>query len=94
MFDIKVDDNKCVILSGRLDASQVDKANSIINSVSESSIIDFTDLEYISSAGLGVFLAAQKRLGDSGHELKLRNLSKHISDVFHYAGLDRIFKIE
>ncbi len=94
MFDIKVDDNKCIILSGRLDASQVDKANSILNSISESSIVDFADLEYISSAGLGVFLATQKRLSESGNKLKLRNLSNHINDVFHYAGLYRIFEIE
>ncbi|HHI03720.1 MAG: anti-anti-sigma factor [Candidatus Zixiibacteriota bacterium] len=94
MFDIKVDDNKHIILSGRLDASQVDKANSVLNLISESSLIDFADLEYISSAGMGLLLAVHKRLSESGHKLKLRNLNNHINDVFHYAGFDRIFEIE
>ncbi len=94
MFDIKVDDNKHIILSGRLDASQVDKANSVLNLISESSIIDFADLEYISSAGMGLLLAVHKRLSESDHKLKLKNLNNHISDIFHYAGFDRIFEIE
>ena len=54
----------------------------------------FENLEYISSAGLSVLLMTQKRLAGDGHELKLVNLSNHISDVFRYAGFDLIFSIE
>lgn len=94
MFDIKIDENKAIKLSGRLDASQVNKANEVFKLISETTIIDFQELEYISSAGMGIFLAVQKRLSESGHSLKLKNLSKHVNDIFHYAGFDRIFEIE
>jgi anti-anti-sigma factor len=49
---------------------------------------------YISSAGLGVFIATQRRLADSGHTLKFRNLNRHISELFRIAGLHAIFDIE
>ena len=94
MFDAKVGNNNTVYLSGRLDASQVPTAAATLEKITTSAIIDFTDLEYISSAGIGELLAVLKRLSDSGQSLKLTNLSKHIRDVFGYAGLDKVFVIE
>lgn len=94
MFDIRIEDGGNVVLSGRLDAAQVEKAHEVLNRVTKSTIVDFKDLQYISSAGLGVLLAAQKRLSQSGNKLKLINMSSHIKDVFHYARFDMIFEIE
>lgn len=94
MFDATIRKSGEILLSGRFDASQVEKAKSAFNQITSSSIVDFKDLEYISSAGLGVLLMTQRRLGESGNGLKLVNLSKHIRDVFKYAGFDRIFEIE
>lgn len=94
MLDIKLGKTSEILLSGRFDASQVDKARTVFDPINESKIVDFTDLDYISSAGLGVLLMTQKRLKDKGDELVLRNLNKHIREVFKYAGFDMIFKIE
>ncbi|MEX2116754.1 MAG: STAS domain-containing protein [Bacteroidota bacterium] len=94
MFDIRINEQGNVILSGRLDAAQTDRAMEILKKVTESVSVDFKDLQYISSAGLGVLLATQKRLGQSGKRLKLINMPKHIRDVFHYARFDMIFEIE
>lgn len=94
MFDIRIENGGNVILSGRLDAAQVEKAHEVLNRVTKSTTVDFKDLQYISSAGLGVLLAAQKRLSQTGSKLKLINLSSHIKDVFHYARFDMIFEIE
>ncbi|MBI4548247.1 MAG: STAS domain-containing protein [Ignavibacteriae bacterium] len=94
MFDVTISDNGEILLSGRFDASQVEKAKSIFNKIEKSSTVDFKDLEYISSAGLGVLLMTQKRLNESGQRLKLINMNKHIWDVFHYAGFNNIFEIE
>ena len=94
MFDIRIEDGGNVVLSGRLDAAQVEKAHEVLNRVTKSTIVDFKDLQYISSAGLGVLLAAQKRLSQTGSRLKLINMSSHIKDVFHYARFDMIFEIE
>ena len=93
MLDIRVEGSE-IRLGGVFDASQVAKAEPVFEQVDQTSVVDFKDLEYVSSAGLSVLLMTQKRLADAGHELKLTNLSNHISDVFRYAGFDLIFSIE
>jgi anti-sigma B factor antagonist len=94
MFDIRVNDQGDVILSGRLDAAQTEKASEILNTLTKSVSVDFKDLQYISSAGLGVLLATQKRLSQSGSRLKLINMNSHIKDVFRFARFDMIFEIQ
>ena len=81
-------------LIGRLDASQVEVAREAMNRLNTSSVIDFGELEYISSAGLGMLLGIQKRLMESGGTLKLINMNRHIREIFRMAGFDRIFVIE
>lgn len=94
MFDIRRTESGDILMSGRLDASQADKARGVLRTIEESCAIDFTDLEYISSLGLGVLLEAQKRLKDAGAGLTLRNLSEHLRELFHLAGFDTVFDIE
>lgn len=94
MLDIRIGENGEILLSGRFDASQVDKAESVFNMITKSTAVNFKALEYISSAGLGVLLMTQKRLSESGNSLKLINMNKHIRDIFQYAGFDMIFEIE
>ncbi|MGA7305259.1 MAG: STAS domain-containing protein [Rhodothermales bacterium] len=93
MLDIRVEDGQ-VFLAGIFDASQVVTAEEVFDKVADSTVVDFTKLEYISSAGLSVLLRTQKRLSEEGGQLTLRNLSSHISDVFRFAGFDLIFQIE
>jgi anti-sigma B factor antagonist len=94
MFDIKQGSDNQVLLIGRFDAAQTGQAREFLNYIEKSCVLDFKDLEYISSAGLGVLLATQKRLSESGHSLKLTNMNPHTRDIFRIAGLDRIFEIE
>ena len=94
MFAIRDGDGGEIVLDGRLDASQTAKAKAFLEDVTESHIVDCTNLEYISSAGLGVLLMTQKKLQGSSGGLNLINVNNHIHDVFHYSGLDRVFKIE
>jgi len=94
MFDVTRTDAGHIVFQGRLDASQADKARKALDAVAESCIIDFSGLDYISSAGLGVLLATQKRLSESGHALAIAGMNRHIRDVFHIAGFDLVFKIE
>jgi len=94
MFDADLTQNDVIELSGRFDASQVDKARAIFDRITNSSTVSFKNLEYISSAGLGVLIATQKRLNESGKKLKLSNLNGHVKDIFYYAGFDKIFEIE
>ena len=94
MFDIQMGSGNEIILSGRFDASQVKKAEAFFKDVKTTCKVNFSALEYISSAGLGVLLAAQKHLKDDGHQLILTKMNKHIRDIFEWARFNMIFKIE
>ena len=93
MLDIKVGNKGEIIMAGRFDASQAVKAETFMAALTESRLVDLGGLEYISSLGLGVLLATQKRLMASGHALKLVNVRGHVREVFHYSGFERIFEI-
>lgn len=93
MFEITEGPNRELILKGRFDASQAEKAKSVFLFLSEGKTLDFSGLDYISSAGLGVLLAAQKRLSTRGQSLKFVNVNSHIKDVLHFSGFDQIFEI-
>jgi len=82
-----------VVLKGRLDAAQCEKALQFFDAVADPHVVDLGGLEYISSAGLGVLLKTQKRVTQAGQGLRLVNVNRHISDIFRYAGFDRIFEI-
>lgn len=94
MFAIELGENGDILCSGRLDAAQCAKAQDFMDSISGSSVLDFSQLEYISSAGLGILLKTQKRLVEGGAGLKIINVNNHIHDVFHYSGFHSIFEIE
>ena len=93
MFEIN-QDGDTVYLSGRFDASQVDNAKQVFDDVNGDVVADFSALDYISSAGLGVLLATQKRLVASGHSMKITHLNHHIREIFRIAGFDRVFAID
>ena len=94
MFDIRVTDDGDVFLSGRFDATQVERAREDLDRINSSCRIHFNDLDYIASAGLGVLLSVQKRLSSNGDSLTLMGLNDHIREVFKIAGFDQVFKIE
>jgi anti-sigma B factor antagonist len=94
MFDIRLTETGEVALSGRFDAAQVEKAKSVLDQLTVTTSVDFKDLVYISSAGLGVLMATQKRLSEKGQKLKLKNVSGHIREIFKIARFDLIFEIE
>jgi anti-sigma B factor antagonist len=93
MFEARLAGDRMQLI-GRLDASQVEVAREAMNRINTSSVIDFGELEYISSAGLGMLLGIQKRLMETGGTLKLINMNRHIREIFRMAGFDRIFVIE
>ena len=93
MFDIREGANRELILSGRFDAAQAEKARRVFMALDKGTTLDFAQLDYISSARLGILLAAQKRLSERGQSLKLINVNSHIKDVFHFSGFDQIFEI-
>ena len=93
MFEITTSEDSTIRLRGRFDASQLETAAAVFDRVDRSCVVDFEELRYISSAGLGLLFATQRRLVDAGEGLRLVNLNPHILEVFRIAGFDRIFEI-
>ena len=56
-------------------------------------VLDFADVEYISSAGLRVLLSAQKVMSKKGG-MKLINVSEDIMEIFEVTGFSDILTIE
>lgn len=94
MLKIDLGPQGVIAVEGRLDAAQAATAQAFLDGVSGDVVLDCLALEYISSAGLGVLLKTQKRLKPAGGGLRLTGVSRHVHDVFRYAGFDQIFVIE
>ena len=56
-------------------------------------ILDFAELEYLSSAGLRVLLAAQKVMNKQG-EMIIKNVNDTINEIFEVTGFIDILTIE
>ena len=59
----------------------------------EKLVLDFAGLEYLSSAGLRVLLAAQKVMNKQG-EMVIRNVNETINEIFEVTGFIDILTIE
>ncbi len=82
-------------VSGRLDTMTAPELESVIKeSIDgvEELVLDFKDLEYISSAGLRVVLGARKAMGDSA--FSVRNLCSDVREIFDITGFSDIITIE
>ena len=93
MFEIQMRED-ILYLSGRLDASKVAEAEKLLDNVAQSTTVDLSELDYISSAGISAFLKVQKRLHASGQGLRLIHPRPRVRDIFHYAGLEQVFRME
>ena len=92
-----IDGNKGVFaLEGRLDTvTSPDLENSFKESLSGLSelVLDFGQLEYISSAGLRVLLAAHKTMSKQG-SMKVTNVCDSIMEIFEITGFIDILVVE
>ena len=83
-------------IAGRLDTTTAPTLDKTIGSDIEGTknlILDFKRLEYISSAGLRVLLAAQKKMQKIG-SMKVINVSEAVMEVFEMTGFADILVIE
>lgn len=85
-----------IALEGRLDTTTAPRLEAELKqSVADNTklILDFAKLEYLSSAGLRVLLAAQKVMNKQG-EMIIRNVNEVIAEVFEVTGFSDILTIE
>lgn len=84
-----------IALAGRLDtitAPALDKELKDSLPGIETLAIDFSKLEYISSAGLRVLLGAQKVMNRQG-SMTVSNVSENIMEIFEMTGFSDILTI-
>lgn len=60
----------------------------------DSLILDFKNLEYISSAGLRVLVLTQKKLKPEGIPFVIKNVNDTIKEILGMSGFDKILTIE
>lgn len=94
MLKIETIGANCAQMVGRLDAAQAPSAQATLDTMNGEVTLDCAQLDYLSSAGLGVLLKTQKRLMASGGKLRLTQVRPHLLDIFRYSGFDQIFEIE
>jgi len=56
-------------------------------------LIDFTNLEYVSSAGFRVLLVAHKKMVAAGGTMTIKGVNPSVREVFDMTGFSDIFTI-
>jgi len=84
-------------LSGRLDTAAAVEVTPDFQALAEQAakhiILDCSELEYISSSGLRLFLALRKESAAKGGKLQVRAINADIRQVFMMTGFISLFEI-
>ncbi len=84
-----------VYIEGKLDvltSPQLEKELGDLKGI-ENLVLDLKELLYTSSAGLRVFLNAQKIMDDQG-DMVIRNANEDVMDIFKETGFNKLLDIE
>ncbi|MBO4340335.1 MAG: STAS domain-containing protein [Bacteroidales bacterium] len=85
-------------LIGRLDTPAsleiAPQMNALADDASGTVILDCTDLSYISSSGLRIFITLRKAAAAKGGKIIVRSISNEIRSVFMMTGFLNLFEIQ
>lgn len=65
----------------------------LINDKKYKIVVNFKDLAYISSAGLGVFMAYIENVRENKGDIKLTNMSDKVFNIFDLLGFPLLYEI-
>ncbi len=84
-------------IDGRLDASSAPilerKLNKLLDEHHYSLLLDFTRVDYLSSAGLRVLLSASKKIKEKKGAFTLFSLQDEVLEIVKMAGFDKILHL-
>ncbi|TVQ65328.1 MAG: anti-sigma factor antagonist [Balneolaceae bacterium] len=84
-------------LQGELDAHTASRLEETLKELIRSNkgriIVNFSELEYIASAGLGVFMAYIEDVRSTGGDIKLTNMNDKVYNVFDLLGFPTLYDI-
>ena len=87
-----------VALAGKLDTSTSSEAETHLHGVVDAGatrlVIDFGELDFVSSAGLRVLLTTAKRLKAGSGELRVCSLNDAVQEVFDISGFGSLLNVQ
>ena len=85
-------------LKGRLDTLASQEVSNQMESLAEAAsgtiVLDCTEMTYISSSGLRLFLSLRKAAAEKGGKIIVRGISNDIRSVFMMTGFLNLFEIQ
>ncbi len=83
-------------LKGYLDAHTAPELESAFNKLIDGQqykvVVNFHDLNYISSAGLGVFMAYVETMRDNSGDIKFSNMKENVYNIFDLLGFPVLYE--
>lgn len=94
---VKDKDNVSIVyLNGFLDAHTAPQLENEFSKLIErdkySIVVNFSDLAYISSAGLGVFMAFIEKVRENKGDIKLTSMSDKVFNIFDLLGFPLLYE--
>lgn len=88
----------CVTVSGFLDAYTYQQFEKTLNDLFQNSvyrlIVDLSNLQYISSAGAGVFIGALGQVQENNGDIVLVNPTDNVKQTFDLIGISQMYTIK
>jgi len=84
-------------IKGKIDSRSTPELEEALNKALDGItrlILDFKEVDYITSAGLRAILATQTTMDDSEGELIIRSCDESVKEVFNLTGFSKFLKIE
>ena len=90
------EDEKVIVLDGDIDMTKMkgikEELLRIIENVDKNVVIDFSNVDYIDSSGVGVLIIISKELKKTNKSLRLINLSDRISKILELSSLQEVIQ--
>jgi anti-anti-sigma factor len=94
---IAIESVTVVEMEGNLDTNTSVEAQDHVNGLMDDGaaklLVDFTKVDFVSSAGLRVLLATAKKLGGIGGSLRICGLNEAVNEVFEISGFSTILEV-
>lgn len=92
----EIDGKVVAFIEGSLDTAAAQETEVVMeplnNVVGQDILLDCTNLEYFSSAGLRIFLGILQNAEDRGGHVYIKGLNEKVMSIFALTGLNKVFE--
>ncbi|MDP8206752.1 MAG: STAS domain-containing protein [Candidatus Electryonea clarkiae] len=93
ILSIKLTGENEHLLSGRIDSESLDILKDYLDELDGEVSLNMSEVKYINSAGLGIILAADRRMKKNKGSIIIVHPSGFVSEIFKISGLDNIIEV-